>query len=188
LWGYSVAAKGDQPAKVIATMATVETSALRHNEWVTPNFESLKAKKEFFGKYWPNIELVGTFHSHPYENLSEMNAIKGWRASEERNNNGELEPCDLTFWPYFHNEISPEQPLLAHLVIGITKLNKKGWAYPDRLKGSEADKGYVLSADDRKLWLRCYSTTMIEIDDIVYSEFNDDNVLDIPALETRFLK
>lgn len=30
-----------------------------------------------------------------------------------------------------------EQPLLAHMIVGITKLNKKGWAYPSRLKGSE---------------------------------------------------
>jgi hypothetical protein len=179
LWGYVIAAKGDQPAKVVATMATVETSALRHNDWVAPNFNSIKAKKEFFGKYWPNVELVGTFHSHPYEDLTEINENKGWRASGKKG--------DIDFWPHFHRTISPEQPLLAHMIVAITKLNKKGWAYPSRLKGSEELKGYVLSADNRKLWLRCYSTIMVEDIEDDFFEFSDDIELDIPALETRFL-
>lgn len=180
LWGYVIAAKGQQPAKVVATMATVETSALRHNEWVSPNFASVKAKKEFFGKYWPNVELVGTFHSHPYKDLDEINEVKGWRGSSFENG-------DTDFWPEFHKKISPEQPLLAHMIVGITKLNKKGWAYPSRLKGSEEKKGYVLSADNRKLWLRGYSTVMVEGIEGDFYEFSDDTELDIPALEARFL-
>jgi hypothetical protein len=182
LWGYVIAAKGEQPAKVVATMATVETSAIRHNEWVEPDFDSIKAKKEFFGKYWPNVELVGTFHSHPYEDLDEINSVKGWRASGNDEESG-----DIHFWPHFHEIISPEQPLLAHMIVGITKLSKKGWAYPSRLKGSEELKGYVLSADNRKLWLRGYTTILDEgIEDDSF-EFSDDVELDIPALESRFL-
>jgi hypothetical protein len=184
LWGYVIAAKGEQPAKVVATMATVETSALRHSDWVTPDFASILAKKEFFGKYWPNVELVGTFHSHPYEDLDDINSVKGWRASSF---DSDSDYGDTDFWPHFHKVISPEQPLLAHMIVGITKLNKKGWAYPSRLKGSEENKGYVLSADNRKLWLRGYSTVMVEdIEDDFY-EFSDDIELDIPALEARFL-
>ena len=177
LWGYSIPQKGELPARVVATMATVETSALRHQDWVRPDLNSITTKKQFFEKYWPHIELVGTFHSHPYESLTTVNDIKGWRASEG----------DKSFWPWFHEYVSPEQPLLAHLIITISKLEKKGWAYPDRLKGREENKGYVLSAEDRKLWLRSYSTEAhsSEEDELIV-EFADDLQLEIPALQNRF--
>lgn len=178
LWGYSIPQKGNLPARIVATMATVETSALRHQDWVEPDLNSIITKKQFFERYWPNIELVGTFHSHPYDNLTEVNDLKGWRASDG----------DKKFWPWFHEYVSPEQPLLAHLIITITKLEKKGWAYPDRLKGKEECKGYVLSADDRKLWLRSYSseTCLDETDGEPTFEFADDLLLEIPALQNRF--
>lgn len=177
LWGYSIPQKGNLPARIVATMATVETSALRHQEWVRPNFDSIIAKKVFFEKYWPNIELVGSFHSHPYESLTQVNNLKGWRASEG----------DKRFWPWFHEIVSPEQPLLAHLVVTITKLEKQGWAYPDRLKGSEQNMGYVLSADNRKLWLRAYSSeAYLDDDEELSVEFADDLTLEIPALQNRF--
>ncbi|MFI8749369.1 hypothetical protein ACIGG6_05135 [Vreelandella lionensis] len=177
LWGYSIPAKGTLPAKVIATMATVETSAVRHNEWVAPNFDSLRSKKEFFEHYWPNIELVGTFHSHPYKNLSEVNDNKGWKASEG----------DQEFWPHFHEEVAPEQPLLAHLIVTVANLEKTGWAIPDRLKGSESSKGYVLSAKSIKLWLRSYASSILEQENGITYEYSDDMGLEIPSLERRFL-
>lgn len=88
LWGYSIPQKGVLPARVIATMATVETSATRHEDWVAPQFESIRAKKQFFERYWQNIELVGTFHSHPYSDVSEVGDVKGWRASEGMRRSG----------------------------------------------------------------------------------------------------
>lgn len=178
LWGYSIPQKGNLPDRIVATMATVETSALRHEDWVSPNFASIKSKKSFFEKYWPNIELVGTFHSHPYENLSEVNEFKGWRASEG----------DIRFFPSLHQELAPNEPNLAHLIVTITKLEKKGWALPERLKGKEEQKGYVLSADDRKLWLRAYSSkasVSVEGYEPIF-EFCDDVCLEIPALQNRF--
>ena len=39
LWGYSIPQKGNLPSRIISTMATVETSALRHQDWVKPNVE-----------------------------------------------------------------------------------------------------------------------------------------------------
>jgi len=178
LWGYSLPAKGETPAKIIATMCTVETSATRDKEWVAPNFESLMAKKDFIHRYWPNMELVGTFHSHPYDDLTEVKDIKGWRASEE----------DEAFFPYFHQEIAPDQDSLAHIIVTVTGLEKRGWAYPDRLSGSEFDKGYVLSAGRHKIWMRGYSTDSLvnEEGEVEGFVFSDDNMLEIPALQNRF--
>ncbi len=177
LWGYSIAQKGDLPPRIISTMATVETSALRHKDWVQPNVESLLTKKRFFEKYYPNVELVGTFHSHPYANLDEVNEYKGWRAS-----NGDEE-----FWPWLHKLLCPEQERMAHLVVTISSLNSKGWAYPSRLKGSEEKRGYVLSAEYRKLWLNSYLTTLNKDSDGEQEfEFSKNLTMDIPSLENRF--
>ena len=175
LWGYSIQAKGNQSAKIIATMATVETSATRHTHWVAPDYESLRMKKEFFGTYWPNIELVGSFHSHPYENLAEVNSNTGWRASGE----------DIGFFSHFHEQIAPEQHSLAHLIVTITQLERRGTAYPSRLINSESGKGYVLSADWRKIWLRAYGSEF-DSDNDDYT-FTDDISLEIPSLQRRFM-
>lgn len=177
LWGHSIPAKGKAPARVVATMATAETSALRHTDWVQPDYESVRAKKEFFERYWPNIELVGTFHSHPYDSLARVNDVRGWRAS----------PGDAEFFPHFHREIAPDQDVLLHLVIAIARLEKRGWADPGRLTGSECDKGYVLSADCRKLWLRAYASH-VDVDEGGGEQcvFSDDMTLEIPAQERRF--
>lgn len=178
LWGYSIPQRGEIAPKIIVTMCTVETSALRHQDWVRPNFESILEKKYFFQRYWPNIELIGSFHSHPYEDLETVTTNQGWRASES----------DKDFYRYFHEAVSPEQENLLHLIVTITNLKKKGWAFPDRLSGSEYSKGFVLSADNRKIWLRAYSSEkVIDMEEQVDYQFCDDVNLDIPALQRRFM-
>lgn len=177
LWGYSIPQKGDLPSRIVSTLATVETSALRHQEWVEPNLESLLTKKIFFEKYYPNVELIGTFHSHPYANLDEVQELKGWRASDG----------DEEFWPWLHEFLCPEQDQMAHLVVTVSSLNSKGWASPSRLKGSENKRGYVLSAEYRKLWLNSYLTTSNENkDDGQKFKFSKNLTMDIPSLENRF--
>ncbi|MGO2135576.1 MAG: hypothetical protein ACTH3S_09115, partial [Marinobacter sp.] len=71
--------------------------------------------------------------------------------------------------------------------ITVANLEKTGWAFPDRLKGSESSKGYVVSAKNTKLWLRAYASSSIEDEDNTEYEFSDDIELEIPALERRFL-
>lgn len=71
--------------------------------------------KALIEQYWPHLELVGTFHSHPYETLEDVNETKGWRASEG----------DRAHWPSVHSELVTNQPLMAHLVFTVTELKKK---------------------------------------------------------------
>ncbi|MFG0684838.1 hypothetical protein [Pseudomonas sp. WSY_20] len=194
LWGYALPVREGVPARLVAVVATVETSALRHTDWVRPDFESIAMKRDFFGEYWPQLELIGTFHSHPYEDLSEVNDTKGWRASEG----------DRAFWPDFHAFVCPDMDELAHLVIAITGLSRKGTAEPDRLAGNEYTSGYVVSADKRKLWIKGYTSALYEeIDEDApfdeafmagdiemersYDVYEDEDVLlEIPSLEARF--
>lgn len=194
LWGYALPMRSGLPARLVAVVATVETSALRHTDWVRPDFESIAMKRDFFGEYWPQLELIGTFHSHPYEDLTEVNAYKGWRASEG----------DKGFWPAFHKFVCPDMEELAHLVIAITALGRKGTAEPVRLAGSEYTSGYAISAEKRKLWVKGYTSFLQDgIDEDApfdeeflagkvetersYHLFQDEDVLlEIPSLEARF--
>lgn len=125
LWGYGLPARNGLPARLVAVVATVETSALRHTHWVAPDFESIGIKRDFFGEYWPQLELIGTFHSHPYEDLAKVNKNNGWRGSDG----------DKLFWPIFHKRVCPDMDELAHLVIAITALARRGSAMPARLGG-----------------------------------------------------
>lgn len=182
LWGYALPAREEtgQPERLIAVTATIETSAQRAPGSVAPKGDSIVMKRDFIRKYWPHLELIGTFHSHPYEGLSEVNGIQGWRCSDE----------DREHWLWFHETFCDEMPSLAHLIVTISKLEKQGTAWPSRLSGNEAGTGYVLNADRRKLWIRGYVSERFGGDDSScgdYSfEVDKDVVLDIPALTTRF--
>ena len=179
LWGYAIPARSGYDSRIVVTVATVETSALRHENWVRPNLESLVAKKDFIRQYWPQLELVGTFHSHPYDDLSTVNEVQGWRASSD----------DRDHWPWIHKALHPDLPAMLHLVLTITALKKKGTAWPSRLAGTEASNGFVLSSDYRKFWINGYCTEQVEdgggVNPVSYA-ISENLRLDIPSLSSRF--
>jgi hypothetical protein len=130
-------------------------------------------KRDFFGRYWPHIEIVGTFHSHPYESLQEVRELRGWQSSPE----------DTDFWPKLHKELCVDAPYLAHLIVTITALQRASWAYPKRI---ENGSGFELGSDRRKLWVMSYGTARVEEDDETEYSMIAPTHLDIPALENRF--
>ena len=181
LWGYVLPERHGQNKRIVSTIATIETSALRHEDWVKPNLESLIMKKDFFQKYWSHLELVGTFHSHPYKTLSEVNHLQGWRASN----------ADLNHFPWIHKNLSPELPCMAHIIITIAALKSKGSAFPQSLAGGESSTGFVLSSDYRKFWIKGFSSEaefFVNDDDKKDANYESsyDIRLDIPSLEKRF--
>ncbi|WP_187980648.1 hypothetical protein [Pseudomonas oryzihabitans] len=147
LWGYCIPAFDQRPARIVCTTATVEVSADRRQDSVAPNLDSVAAKRDIFRRYWPQLDLVGTFHSHPYESLEEVRFNKGWRGSEG----------DKEFWPYFHETLMPELPLMAHLVVAICARQRSApWEAPQRLEGTEFSSGYALASARRQFWLKGY--------------------------------
>lgn len=175
LWGYVIPAKGDTPAKIIATTATIETSALRHEAWVRPDAESIVAKQDLIKQYWPHLELVGSFHSHPYDDLNSVNEVRGWQCSDG----------DREFFPWFHGTISSKQPHLAHIIVTITGLKKSSKAVINHIESTESD-GVSISAGNRKFWINSYATSF----DDEQEEFTMTKAvkLDVSALHKRFLK
>lgn len=198
LWGYALPARGDDvPTRLVAVLATVETSALRNEDWVLPDNESLLMKRDFFREYWPQLELIGTFHSHPYESLAKVNQQKGWRGSPiDENGDG-----DFAHWPDVHKSVCSDMDMLAHLIITITGLGRTGTEWPKRLPGKEFYTGYVLTAGARKLWIKGYCTKQFkelvsevrkdgdepDKKSIKVSYHVEENIfLEIPSVQQRF--
>lgn len=177
LWGYVIPARESSRPRIVATVATVETSALRKEGSVEPDFDSLEMKMEFVKKYWPHLEVVGTFHSHPYNSVQEVKDVKGWRAS----------PDDEEFWPDLHQTLFPETPYLVHLIVTVTALSKSGWAFPKEI---ENNSGFELSMGPRKVWMTSYATEICFEDEeagheevVRMMDFYPE--LDVPSLTTR---
>jgi hypothetical protein len=170
LWGYVLPARDSVPARIVAVTSTVETSAYRHKDWVRPNPASIKAKREFFEKFWPNLELVGTYHSHPYENLKAIQEVQGWRASEEGG--------DKDYWPDMHEEVCEEYDYLAHLVVSIVGLDRKSSAWPGRLEGGESMTGYTLGAGSYRIWVKSYSTEKEVLATYIHEDEDGDAKVD----------
>lgn len=183
LWGYVISPRGeDKNPRVIVTIATIETSALRKDNSVEPDFGSLAMKVEFMRKYWPHLELVGTFHSHPYDTLEDVKQVKGWQASTpDTVGSGS---GDTEFWPVIHKELSPDTPYLAHIIVTITKLKKPGWAIPKKI---ECGSGFEMSMNTRKLWITSYGSSISE-DSLSYNMMRFLPTLDIPSLTNRIIE
>ncbi|MDR8016377.1 hypothetical protein ACMHYQ_23895 [Ectopseudomonas guguanensis] len=184
LWGYMTPERGNRPPRIIVTTATVETSALVTKGSANPDLGSLRMKMEFVTRYWPHLEVVGTFHSHPYDSLSEAREYKGWQASSPDTvgpNQG-----DTVFWPRLHEELFLNNPYLGHLIISVTALQKTGWALP---KAIEGDSGFELSLGKRKIWITSYASEAVEYEDGPGAQMMDAlPVLDIPSMTHRAIE
>ena len=129
-------------------------------------------KVDFIRKYWPHLEVVGTFHSHPYENLEQAKSVRGWQASED----------DESFWPYIHQSLFPQTPFLAHFIVTVAALGRTGTAYPTQI---ENNSGYELSMGRRKVWVTSYATASLDEGDEVIFSLMQKPRLDIPSLAIR---
>jgi len=49
---------------------------------VTPNNKSIEAVVETASALFPQLEIIGDYHSHPYKNVKKLKACRGWEASE----------------------------------------------------------------------------------------------------------
>lgn len=195
LWGYVIDGREGKSPRVIATMSTVETSAKRKPSSVQPDFESLRTKRDFIQTYWPHIDIVGTFHSHPYESLGDVKSISGWEASSPENL-GLKSGGDTEFWPGLHEEICPDLPYMAHLIVTVCALKRDGWAAPKKFS---VDSGFELTAGRKKLWITSYATEAVLIEEEsegvdkwggeqmqLFRMMEYSPILDIPALVHRF--
>lgn len=66
LWGYQAKTKRNETVFRIV-LADVDTSAVRSPNSVRPQQLSFSLKQEFVDYFYPELEYLGDFHSHPYD-------------------------------------------------------------------------------------------------------------------------
>ncbi|MCB6182651.1 hypothetical protein LIN78_03675 [Leeia sp. TBRC 13508] len=148
LWGHiQYDPEMDNP-RVIISQVTVDARASMSGNGLTPSNRFLTRSTDLIQRFWPELTLVGTFHALPDEKVAEAGG--GYHAALS-------EPG---FYPRVHSWYQPLFPTMAHLIItiassGIPHLHPSS-------SGKRSHGGYQLSIDNKKLWMRCYSTQQIQ--------------------------
>lgn len=81
LWGHQLTMQDGRTLFAIE-MATVDTSAQRKKDEVTPNENSLALKQDIMTSYWPQLKFLGDFHTHPHRSADEVVAERLYEFSE----------------------------------------------------------------------------------------------------------
>lgn len=93
---------------------------------VTPSARSLNALVEASGSLFPQLEIIGDYHSHPYRNYLELKKFRGWYASRE----DAISSASL-----FHDlNARKERPHQMRVSLVIAIAEGRGNAVPDIMK------------------------------------------------------
>lgn len=93
---------------------------------VTPSARSLNALVEAADSLFPQLEIVGDYHSHPYRNYLELKRLKGWSASRE----------DAISSAALYHDLNSRKDRPHHMKVSlvIAIANGRGSAIPDRAR------------------------------------------------------
>lgn len=79
---YQSRSEGDITIRYIHVMRSQpQLSAVAKPSTVIPNPYALEALSNFVDTEWPQYEIIGDFHSHPWQDWSELEKQKGWQFS-----------------------------------------------------------------------------------------------------------
>lgn len=80
LWGFKKIS--EEETVFLLDRMSLSLSAKRDRNSVTPNHKAVEIKNSVVERWSPHLSLLGDFHTHPYENLQEVNSCKGFEFSE----------------------------------------------------------------------------------------------------------
>lgn len=81
VWGYA-RIKSDQKIYHL-TRISLSLSAKRSQNSVDPHPKAAILKNEIVTRWSPHLSLIGDFHTHPYEDVNEVNEINGFEFSDQ---------------------------------------------------------------------------------------------------------
>ena len=77
LWGFIKDGVGGMD-HISVEHVSVDTAAKKETDSVSLSKHSTLVKRRIIEDRWPNLSLIGDFHTHPYKSLAEVRGIKGW--------------------------------------------------------------------------------------------------------------
>lgn len=81
LFGNEIAMKSGEVLYQIE-MANVDTTARQERSSVHQNYQAALIKVNLVSSFWPHLEYLGDFHSHPYGKYNEVYRDEGFSLSE----------------------------------------------------------------------------------------------------------
>lgn len=149
LWGYEANTKRQETVLHIS-LADVDTSAVRQKDSVTPITETFHMKENLVDWLRPELEYLGDFHSHPYD--EENDGVKSTREIEKEKFYA-FSDADFERVP----QLGPDRRktyrvgLVATLFRGSKELRRRS-QYIDEENGSCIRFAY----EDFTIWLQCH--------------------------------
>lgn len=71
LWGHTTISEKGSTIYYVSS-ADVSTSATREREHVLPRDEAYELKKDFVDYFFPELDFLGDYHSHPYDGENDV--------------------------------------------------------------------------------------------------------------------
>ena len=120
------------------------------------DLRSLEAQMEVASHLFPQLDIVGDFHTHPYKTVDELRAIKGWEYSDS-------DEAVIPDWagPLRRMGYHPRASLIVGIATGSRKIPKPGRFKPNVIRFS-IDKYHFYIASYRIIGDR-YSSKNIKI-------------------------
>lgn len=146
-------------------IAHVDTSAAQRRSSVDYSEEAILMKVDAITSFWPHLDYLGDFHSHPYKNKKEVTDIKGYFLSSD-----DRKSLNDDFWTKIKYRVG--------LVITIAAMEKAGTKACDWVASNcvEATLG------NYRIWVASYCAYR-DNNEYRYTKDNDSHVtLDCPAL------
>jgi len=170
LIGYETKMKDERTLFQIE-LANVDTSAKRNKDSVKNNEDATRLKSDTLKSFWPHLEYLGDFHTHPYKCYTDVDDIEGYYLSED--DRKDLAENSSSWDGYGYR---------AGLVVAIGELKIAGSKNRDWV-GSECTC-VQMTLGNLRLWITAYCAFL---DDkkkkLVYTDDNDPLVfLDCPSI------
>lgn len=169
LWGHEIR-QTDNSVVYCIDAISIETSAIRMPDTVRYVYEAVDLKKSIIQSFFPTYDLLGDFHTHPYNHYKTVLKHKQYYMSEgdisDIENNGD-------YWIKNNYRLG--------IVFTISRMSKR----PQSPKAKVISQNTLqFDLGNYRLWLKAYATYQDKEKHLRFTEHNDENViLSCPALE-----
>jgi hypothetical protein len=169
LWGHEHSL--EEQILYCIEMVSIETSAERKQSSVSSEDDSLNLKHDIITSFWPHLDFIGDFHTHPYKDCKDVINDKGYFFSDY-----DYKSINKfsDFWINYNYRVG--------IVLTIATMERKGSRKHDWVNNSTIE----FTLGNCRMWLKTY-VTYLENEKLLISEHNDEKIsLDCPSLVGLF--
>jgi hypothetical protein len=109
----------------------IQLRAECYSSKVTYDLRSLETQMAVATHFFPQLDIVGDFHTHPYANVKELKSIKGWKYSRG-------DEAGISTWvtPLKKMGYNPRMSLIVAVAKGGRRISKPGRMRPNVVRFS----------------------------------------------------